>query len=167
MKKTMAIIVIFAVLLGLGSAASGSAADGKVGSKAPMFKIERSDSTVALDDMKGKWVLLQFWASSDADSRIACKQYTMLEQNQESSNSGERFHLLAINLDRSERLFREIVRRDGLSAESQFFIERSNAEKFIDDYHLESGLSSFLIDPNGLIVAKNPSEQQLIELAIN
>lgn len=167
MKKTMAIIVIFAVLLGLGSAASSSAVDGTIGSKAPMFKVERADSSVALDNMKGKWVLLQFWASSDAASRIACKQYSMLEQNQNSSNPGERFHLLVVNLDRSERLFREIVRRDGLSAESQFFIERSNADKIIDDYHLESGLSSFLIDPDGRIVAKNPTEQQLIELAIN
>lgn len=160
----MAIIVIFAVLLGLGSAASSSAVDGTIGSQAPMFKIERADSSVALDNMKGKWVLLQFWASSDAASRIACKNYSELEQNQRSSNPGERFHLLAVNLDRSERLFREIVRRDGLSAETQFHIEGNRANQLINDYHLESGMQSFLIDPSGRIVAKNPTEQTLTQL---
>lgn len=163
----MAIIVIFAVLLGLGSAATSSAVDGTIGSQAPVFRVERNDSSVALDNMKGQWILLHFWASSDAASRIACKQYTELEQSQPADNPGERFHLLAVNLDRSERLFREIVRRDGLSAKSQFFIERSHAVKIMDDYHLDKGLSSFLINPEGKIVAKNPSEQQLIELAIN
>lgn len=163
----MAIIVIFAALLGFGSASTSNAVDGKVGSLAPMFKVERADTTVALDDMKGKWVLLNFWSSSDAGSRIACKEYTELEQNLASGNSGERFHLLSVNIDRSERLFREIVRRDGLSAKSQFYIENGHADKLVRDYHLESGLNSYLIDPSGRIVAKNPTAHQLIELAIN
>ncbi len=163
----MTIIVVFAVLLGLGSAATSNAVDGTAGSRAPMFRVERNDTTVALDNMKGQWVLLHFWSSGDAESRIACKQYTELEQSQLSSNPGERFHLLAVNLDRSERLFREIVRRDGLSAESQYHIKRSRAGKLINDYHLEAGLGSFLISPEGRIVARNPKAQQLIDLSIN
>ncbi|WP_438638012.1 hypothetical protein [Muribaculum gordoncarteri] len=80
MKKTMSIIVFFAVLLLLGSAATNNAIDGVKGFQAPIFKVERNDSVVSLDDMRGHWVLLQFWSSSDAPSRIAGKQYTAIEQ---------------------------------------------------------------------------------------
>ena len=163
----MTIIVIFAVLLGLGSAATNTAVDGKNGYRAPMFRVERNDSVIALDDMKGKWVLLQFWTSSDPASRIACRDYSDFEECQASDNFQERFRLLSVNLDRSERLFREIVPRDGLSAKSQFHVKGSQANQLIKDYHLESGMKSFLIDPQGRIVAKNPTEKMLKEIAIN
>lgn len=164
MKKAMSIIVFFAVLLLLGSAATNNAIDGVKGFQAPIFKVERNDSVVSLDDMRGHWVLLQFWSSSDAPSRIAGKQYTAIEQKLNDGQSAERFHLLSVNMDRSERLFREIVRRDGLSAETQFHIEGNRANQLINDYHLESGMQSFLIDPSGRIVAKNPTEQTLTQL---
>ncbi len=89
----MTIIVIFAVLLGLGSAATNTAVDGKNGYRAPMFRVERNDSVIALDDMKGKWVLLQFWTSSDPASRIACRDYSDFEECQASDNFQERFRL--------------------------------------------------------------------------
>ena len=75
MKKTIMIIVLFAVLIGLGTAATINAVDGRKGSSAPVFKVEANDTIVSLDDMKGHWVLLQFWATSDAKSRISTKQY--------------------------------------------------------------------------------------------
>ena len=53
MKKTMSIIVFFAVLLLLGSAATNNAIDGVKGFQAPIFKVERTDSVVSLDDMRG------------------------------------------------------------------------------------------------------------------
>lgn len=100
MKKTMSIIVFFAVLLLLGSAATNNAIDGVKGFQAPIFKVERNDSVVSLDDMRGHWVLLQFWSSSDAPSRIAGKQYTAIEQKLNDGQSAERFHLLSVNMDR-------------------------------------------------------------------
>ena len=88
-------------------------------------------------------------------------------EDQSSDNLQERFRLLSVNFDRSERLFREIVRRDGLSAKSQFHVKGSQANQLIKDYHLESGMKSFLIDPEGRIVAKNPTEKMLKEIALN
>ena len=93
-----------------------------------MFRIENNDSTVALDQLKGQWVLLQFWKSSDAASRIAVKQYTEMESKLDSLTV-ERFNHLAVNMDRNERLFNEVVRRDGLDAGSQFHASGSRAEK--------------------------------------
>ena len=43
----MSIIVFFAVLLLLGSAATNNAIDGVKGFQAPIFKVERTDSVVS------------------------------------------------------------------------------------------------------------------------
>ena len=77
----MSIIVFFAVLLLLGSAATNNAIDGVKGFQAPIFKVERTDSVVSLDDMRGHWVLLQFWSSSDARSRIAESNTLLLSRS--------------------------------------------------------------------------------------
>lgn len=160
----MSIIVFFAVLLLLGSAATNNAIDGVKGFQAPIFKVERNDSVVSLDDMRGHWVLLQFWSSSDAPSRIAGKQYTAIEQKLNDGQSAERFHLLSVNMDRSERLFREIVRRDNLNAETQFRAQGEEASKIIDAYRLDNGFQSFLIDPQGKIVATNPDPETVARI---
>lgn len=162
----MSIIVFFAVLLLLGSAATNNAIDGVKGFQAPIFKVERTDSVVSLDDMRGHWVLLQFWSSSDARSRIAGKQYTAIEQKLNDGQSAERFHLLSVNMDRSERLFREIVRRDNLSAENHIHVDGSQANRIIHDYRLTEGFKSLLIDPKGRIVAMNPSIETLTKMSI-
>ena len=160
MKKTMKIIVLFAVLVISVSAYSERVFEAAEGYSAPSMTIENSDTTMSLAEMKGRYVIVTFWSSADADSRLRARQYDeaskLLPQ--------ERFCLLSVNFDRSERLFREIVRRDGLSAETQFHIEGNRANQLINDYHLESGMQSFLIDPSGRIVAKNPTEQTLTQL---
>ena len=75
MKKTMSIIVFFAVLLLLGSAATNNAIDGVKGFQAPIFKVERTDSVVSLDDMRGHWVLLVVKRRAVAYSRKAIHCY--------------------------------------------------------------------------------------------
>ena len=75
MKKTMTVIALFAVLLITVSAHSGRVYDAAEGYKAPAFTLSKSDSTVSLADLKGRYVLLTFWASSDAASRVSSGNY--------------------------------------------------------------------------------------------
>lgn len=167
MKKTIMIIVLFAVLIGLGTAATIKAFDGKKGSQAPVFKVEANDTIVSLNDMKGHWVLLQFWAASDAKSRILTKQYSdLIRTNPANRPSSDRFRFLAINMDRSEKLFKEIAKIDGMDEKAQFHVSGKKAGKLVNDYHLENGMHSYLINPQGKIVAKDPTKQQLIDFAV-
>ena len=140
------------------------AVDGAKGFKAPVFKIERADSLVQLDNLKGEWVLLQFWSSADASSRLAAKEYSRLHSAVNQGAGQERFRHLAVNFDRSSSLFREIVHRDGLNAKSQFHVAddamRGNLAK---SYHLDVGMKAFLINPDGKIVAVNPSAETIKE----
>ena len=129
---------------------------------APSMTIENSDTTLSLADMKGRYVIVTFWSSADADSRLRAYRYDeaakLLPQ--------ERFCLLSVNFDRSERLFREIVRRDNLSAENHIHVDGSQANRIIHDYRLTEGFKSLLIDPKGRIVAMNPSIETLTKMSI-
>lgn len=153
----MFIIAIFAVLMVSMSAHTERVYEAADGFNAPDLTIDNSHSALSLSDLKGKYVLVTFWASSNAQSRISAARYDDFSKSLDE----ERFCLLSVNFDRSERLFREIVRRDNLSAKSQFYVSGSNAETIFENYHLGNGFQSFLINPQGKIVATNPSNDTL------
>ena len=158
----MKVIVLFAVLVISVSAYSERVYEAAEGYNAPSITIENSDTTLSLAELKGRYVIVTFWSSADADSRLRAYRYDeaskLLPQ--------ERFCLLSVNFDRSERLFREIVRRDNLSAENHIHVDGSQANRIIHDYRLTEGFKSLLIDPKGRIVAMNPSIETLTKMSI-
>lgn len=156
----MSIIALFAALIALTTSATDSANEAVRGHMAPVFRVERSDSTVSIDHLRGQWVLLQFWSSADAPSRIAAKAYNDLNDNA----LPEPIRRVSVNLDRSHGLFTETVRRDGLDAKSQFFAEDGNTRRnIVMRYNLDNGLKTFLINPKGKIAAINPSADDIKE----
>lgn len=161
MKKTIRIIVFFAVLLVSISAYTGKVIDAKEGYKIPSLTLIGNNSQINLNELKGKYVLLSFWASTDAISRVACNEYSAFAKNAEAE---ERFCFLSVNFDRSERLFREIVRRDNLNSKTQFNVQGDDAKKIKETFHLEDGYNTLLIDPIGRIIATNPSTETLTKI---
>lgn len=157
-------IVIFAVFLISVSAHTSKVIDSSEGHIAPFFSIERNDTSVSLDEFKGKYVLLTFWASKDAKSRIKCREYTSFVRNLNLENQ---FSQLSINFDCSERLFNEIVKLDKLDAQTQFYAQGDNALHLISKYQLEDEYHSFLIDKQGKIIEKNPSIASLKKILID
>lgn len=157
------IIAFFAVLLLSVSAYTGRVVRPATGYAAPSFEVQRADSTsVSLADFKGQFLLLNFWDSSDAASRILAAEYENAQRT--ASLAGTQFCLLSVNHDRSQRLFREIVRADRLTAEKQAHVNPSVAARMFDDYDLRLGNRSYLIDPTGRIVAINPQPATLTAL---
>lgn len=156
-------IVLFAVLLISVSANTERVYKSADGFKAPYFEVGAGvdGSSVSLSDLRGKYVLVNFWAANDARSRLQNMEYTRLLSN---LSDEEQFCLLSVNFDRSERLFREIVRRDNLMAETQFHAWGENAENIKEAYHLGKGYQSFLVDPQGKIIATNPEPETLAAL---
>lgn len=66
----MKVIVLFAVLVISVSAYSERVFEAAEGYNAPSMTIENSDTTLSLADMKGRYVIVTFWSSADADSRL-------------------------------------------------------------------------------------------------
>lgn len=157
----MIFIVFFVVLLISVSAHTDKVIDAKNGYIAPSLTLDYEKETLSLEELKGKYVLLSFWSSTDAISRVACNEYTSFSKQ---VNAEEQFCFVSINFDKSEGLFKEIVKRDNLNARTQFNVQGDEANKIKRTFHLEDGYNTLLIDPTGRIVATNPSTTALTKI---
>ena len=160
----MFVIALFAVYLIFVSAHTEKVIDAEIGYFAPYFTFGQDENQISSEDVKGKYLLLSFWSSSDAQSRIVCKDYTEFMRSLESS---ENICHVGVNFDRTEKLFEELVRLDNLSVETQYYAQGDNASQIIENYHLENGFQSYLVDKQGRIVAKNPSTTFLLKILEN
>lgn len=154
MKKTLSYIAFFGVLIVLIAAYSERVIKAERGYTAPDIEMLANDSTnISLRNLRGKYVLVNFWDSSNAVSRIAAGEYDRFFH----VNNGRPFSLLSVNTDENTELFHEVVKKDKLDKKTQFHISDAKAKNLSSNYRLDSGFSSYLIDPQGKIVAVNPS----------
>ena len=158
MKKGLLAIASLALLLVSTSANSTKTIDSRVGYVAPVFSLSSNDTTVSLQQMKGKYVLLTFWSSADADSRMANIRYDR------AAATNARLEHVALNYDENQSLWSEICKLDGVNIASQFFARNENGAKLFKAWKQNEGFSSFLISPTGEIMAMNPSAQMLNQL---
>lgn len=159
MKRTL---IIVAVLTGLILVAVGYRDDAfrtTIGTEAPAFTVTEGDSAISLADYRGKYVLVNFWRSTDARSRRDINRYVAWKRS-----TGNPLQILSINLDNNPVLYNEIVRNDSLMPELQHRPEGIERKQIMDAYGLGKGSGSLLIDPNGRIVSHNPSPDVLARL---
>lgn len=158
MKVINFLIALFAVFV-LTSSYSDRQFGANPGQKVAPIELHNSAMTANLADMKGSYVLLSFWSSNDAVSRQLCKRYDTYQRHSTSTRH------VSICLDSDKALFDAIVARDGLDPKTQFILGDKAAEKLRRDYHLDGTLGTLLIGPDGRVVAVNPSEIRLAQLA--
>jgi thiol-disulfide isomerase/thioredoxin len=161
MKKTFWIIAFLSVLLTTTSGFNDSRFGVMPGNIAPKIELQNGFSTVELSHCRGKYVLLSFWSSGDAKSRMLCNSYDAWVKNNDPSN--KKVSLVGINLDDNSTLFSQIVKADNLNEKTQFNVKGTKAAKINSDYHLTAGYGTLLIGPDGRVIAANPTSAQLSE----
>lgn len=159
MKKAILTIACLAVIFISLSAFTGRTSAPVRGYLAPVITLANDSATITLgkDTEKG-YVLLSFWNSSDASSRLKCNSYAALAETDDNLS------LVAVNFDGSDALYHEVIRRDRLDPSSQYRVEGVEATKIQELYHLSDGLKSFLINPEGRIIAVNPDTRMVRNL---
>ena len=126
-----------------------------IGDKAPDFKICSERQLVNLKDLKGKYVLLSFWASYDAPSRM---QNAILNHAVTKTNNIE---MVSVSFDDYKSVFNETIRKDQISTSNCFIeLEGKNSEIY-QTYRLHKGFKNYLLYKNGVIIAKNINAKQL------
>ena len=114
-----------------------------------------------LSTLHGKWVILSFWSAADAQSRIAASQSY---KNAENLNADINF--ISVNFDRSEALMNEIAQIDGIGGTLLHITDTDSALQLRRKFSMNSGLRTFLIDPEGQLTAVDPSPEQIKRLVI-
>ncbi len=132
-----------------------------VGDVAPDFDIQMQSSgqhDFSLSDLKGKHVLLSFWASYDAPSRM-CNAALNEAFREACPDSVE---MVSISFDEYESIFKETVRKDQIVTPACFVETAGESSDLYEKYQLDGGFTNYLLDENGMIVAKDISAKELI-----
>ena len=132
-----------------------------VGDIAPDFKIQSMSAgqpLAELSDMKGKYVLLSFWASYDAHSRM---QNASLSNVLRSASRNENVEMVSVSFDEFQSIFKETVRKDQIVTPTCFVETKGESSGLFKKYRLGRGFTNYLLDENGVIIAKNISAAEL------
>ena len=132
-----------------------------VGDIAPDFKIETmstEQSTQNLSRMKGKYVLLSFWASYDAQSRM---QNASLSNALRSTSLNNNVEMVSVSFDEYQSIFEETIRKDQIVTPTCFVETKGESSGIFKKYRLGRGFTNYLLDGNGVIIAKNISAADL------
>ena len=126
-----------------------------IGDRAPEFKICGEKQLMNLKDLHGKYVLLSFWASYDAPSRT---QNAKLNYAVSKANNVE---MVSVSFDEYKSIFNETIKKDRITTSNCFVELNGNDSEVFKTYRLHKGFKNFLLDENGVIIAKNIQASQL------
>ena len=130
------------------------------GDVAPDFKIESTSEeqpAFKLGNLKGKYVLLRFWASYDAQSRM---QNASLS-NALRSTARNNVKMVSVSFDEYQSIFEETIRTDQIVTPTCFVETKGEYSGLFKKYRLGRGFTNYLLDDNGVIIAKNISAAEL------
>ena len=113
-----------------------------VGDIAPDFKIQSMSAgqpLAELSDMKGKYVLLSFWASYDAHSRM---QNASLSNVLRSASRNENVEMVSVSFDEYQSIFKETVRKDQIVTPTCFVETKGESSGLFKKYRLGRGFTN-------------------------
>jgi len=135
----------------------------KLGTPAPEFQVKTLDGkTIKLSDYKGRYVLLDFWATWCGP---CVGEMPALKEVYKKYGQDKRFVMLGLSLDNTLDDLEDYVKKNKISWPQGYLGEWAKT-KVPESYHVEGVPAIFLIDPAGKIIEKDlrgPMVEQALE----
>lgn len=129
----------------------------ETGSMAPVFvQQDQAGKPLKLSDLRGKYVLIDFWASWCGPCRKVNPELVKLYQKFKSPA----FEILGVSLDENDAKWKEAIEKDQLG-----WLHVSDLKgwknEVAEQYGIRAVPQNFLLDPSGKVVAKNLKVDEL------
>lgn len=129
-----------------------------VNQPAPQFTIpDTKGELVSLYTYKGNYVLLDFWASWCAPCRAVNPKLVNIHKRFSNKN----FKIIGISVDKNKEAWLNAIKKDSLN-----WVNVSHLKGWCEtskNYGVKAIPQNFLLDTNGVIIAKNLEPEQLTE----
>ncbi|NQX39536.1 Peroxiredoxin [Pedobacter steynii] len=137
------------------------AAASLVGQQAPDFSgTTLAGKSFTLSALKGKYVVLDFWASWCTPCRAANQKIKPIYEHYK--NKG--FEMVSLSMDDKRNLWENAVKKDGLPWIQVSELSGIKDSAVAQKYSVVSLPTVFLLDKTGKVIAQNISEKELEEL---
>ena len=154
---------LLAFLSFVGEDAARSSKGLQNGNTAPEIELSDFSNQLNLENYKGRYVLINFWAAYDASSRAT----NVTLWNEVKKINRNDVAMVSVSFDDFESIFRETVKIDGIDQSSQFFEAEGQHSELFEKYQLQKGFTSYLLDKSGKIIAQGINIENLKTLLRN
>ena len=128
-----------------------------IGSEAPEIVVNDPDGNqISLSSLRGKVVLIDFWASWCRPCRM--ENPNVVKVYQKYKDKG--FEVFGVSLDKGKPEWVEAIKLDGLTWKHGSELAFWNSS-FVKTYNIDGIPKTVLVDKNGIIIAKDLRGPQL------